>query len=84
MGRAAPSLPDLAPDQIGVIHGNKKHVTGFIDVALLQSLVRRGVVSDLLANYGHVVVDDAITCPHSFEALPAKPRPATFWVSPRQ
>jgi len=61
---------DLAPDQIGVIHGVKKHVTGVIDVALLQSLVRRGVVSDLVANYGHVVVDE---CHHvsavSFEAL---------------
>jgi len=36
----------------------------------LQSLVRRGVVSDLVANYGHVVVDE---CHHvsavSFEAL---------------
>jgi superfamily II DNA or RNA helicase len=61
---------DLAPDQIGVIHGAKKHVTGVIDVALLQSLVRRGAVSDLVANYGHVVVDE---CHHvsavSFEAL---------------
>lgn len=61
---------DLAPDQIGVIHGARKHVTGTLDVALLQSLVRRGVVSDLLGNYGHVVVDE---CHHvsavGFEAL---------------
>jgi superfamily II DNA or RNA helicase len=61
---------DLAPDQIGVIHGAKKRVTGVVDIALLQSLVRRGVVSDLVANYGHVVVDE---CHHvsavGFEAI---------------
>ena len=54
----------------GSIHGGKKKPTGIIDVALMQSLVRRGVVSDLVADYGHVVVDE---CHHlsavGFEAI---------------
>ncbi|HVB82780.1 MAG TPA: DEAD/DEAH box helicase family protein [Candidatus Binataceae bacterium] len=61
---------DLTPDNIGVIHGGKKKPTGIIDVALMQSLVRKGVVSDLVADYGHVVVDE---CHHlsavGFEAI---------------
>jgi superfamily II DNA or RNA helicase len=61
---------DISPKEIGVIRGGKKRPTGTIDVALMQSLVRRRVVSDLVADYGHVVVDE---CHHlsavSFEAI---------------
>ena len=61
---------DIPPGGLGVIHGGKKKPTGIIDVALMQSLVRRGVVSDLVADYGHVVVDE---CHHlsavGFEAI---------------
>lgn len=61
---------DIPPTQIGVIHGGKKKPSGIIDIGLLQSLVRKGVVSDLVADYGHVVVDE---CHHlsavSFEAI---------------
>ena len=61
---------DVPPGTIGVIHGGKKKPTGAIDIALMQSLVRQGVVSDLVANYGHLVVDE---CHHlsavSFEAI---------------
>jgi superfamily II DNA or RNA helicase len=61
---------DVAPNQIGVIHGGKKKPTGIIDVALVQSLIQNGVVSDLVASYGHVVVDE---CHHvsavGFEAI---------------
>src|SRR6202042_3319380 len=61
---------DIPPNEIGVIHGGKKKPTGIIDIALMQSLVRQGVVSDLVANYGHVVVDE---CHHlsavGFEAI---------------
>ena len=61
---------DIPPNEIGVIHGGKKKPTGIIDIALMQSLVRRGVVSDLVADYGHVVVDE---CHHlsavGFEAI---------------
>jgi superfamily II DNA or RNA helicase len=61
---------DIDPDGIGVIRGGKKRPTGVIDVALIQSLVRKGEVSDLIENYGHLVVDE---CHHlsavSFEAI---------------
>jgi len=61
---------DVPADRIGVIHGGKKKPTGFIDIALMQSLVRKDVVADLVANYGHVIVDE---CHHvsavGFEAI---------------
>jgi superfamily II DNA or RNA helicase len=61
---------DIAPNKLGVIHGGKKKPSGNIDIALMQSLVRKGVVSDLVADYGHVVVDE---CHHlsavGFEAI---------------
>jgi hypothetical protein len=49
---------DIAANKLGVIHGGKKKPTGNIDVALMQSLIRKDVVSDLIADYGHVVVDE--------------------------
>ena len=61
---------DAPAGAIGVVHGGKKKPTGIIDIALMQSLVRQGEVSDLVANYGHLVVDE---CHHlsavSFEAI---------------
>ena len=61
---------DIAANKIGVIHGGKKKPIGNIDVALMQSLIRKDVVSDLIADYGHVVVDE---CHHlsavGFEAI---------------
>jgi superfamily II DNA or RNA helicase len=64
------SFLDIPPGGLGIVHGGKKKPTGVIDVALMQSVVRRGVVSDLVADYGHVVVDE---CHHlsavGFEAI---------------
>jgi superfamily II DNA or RNA helicase len=61
---------DISPSGIGVIHGGKRKPSGIVDIALLQSLVREGVVSDLVAGYGHVIYDE---CHHlsavSFEAI---------------
>jgi hypothetical protein len=61
---------DIPPNKLGVIHGGKKKPTGDIDVAPMQSLVRQGIVSDLVADYGHVVIDE---CHHlsvvGFEAI---------------
>jgi superfamily II DNA or RNA helicase len=61
---------DIDPARIGVIRGGRKRPTGVVDVATIQSLVRKGEVSDLVADYGHVVVDE---CHHlsavSFEAV---------------
>jgi len=49
---------DIAPNKIGIIHGGKKKPTSIIDVALMQSLVRRDLFADLIADYGHVVIDE--------------------------
>ncbi len=48
----------LPPKAIGVIGGGKRTPTGRVDVAMIQSLVRDGVVDDVVASYGHVVVDE--------------------------
>jgi superfamily II DNA or RNA helicase len=61
---------DIGSDQIGVIRGGRKRPQGVIDVATIQSLVRKGEVADVVADYGHLVVDE---CHHlsavSFEAV---------------
>ncbi len=55
---------------IGRIGGGRKKLTGQMDVAVIQSLVRNGVVDDLVGDYGHVIVDE---CHHlsaqSFELV---------------
>ena len=60
----------LPPKSIGRIGGGKKKPTGTLDVALMQSLVRDGVVDDCVGVYGHLVVDE---CHHlsapSFEQI---------------
>ena len=61
---------DVPAGQIGMIYGGKRKPTGIIDVALIQSLVKKDVVDDVVANYGQLVVDE---CHHlsavSFEAV---------------
>jgi len=44
--------------EIGQIGGGKRKVSGTIDVAVIQSLNKQGVVDDLVANYGYVIVDE--------------------------
>jgi superfamily II DNA or RNA helicase len=55
---------------IGTIGGGKRKPTKQIDIALIQSLVRNGEVSDLVGEYGHLIVDE---CHHlsaaSFELV---------------
>ena len=55
---------------IGTIGGGKRKPSGRIDIALIQSLVRKGEVSDLVGDYGHLIVDE---CHHlsavSFELV---------------
>ena len=60
----------LKPREIGRIGGGLRKVTGRIDVAMLQSLVSKGGVADLVAGYGHVVVDECHHVPAvSFERI---------------
>lgn len=44
--------------QIGTIGAGNRKPTGVVDVALIQSLVRKGEVDDIVADYGHLVVDE--------------------------
>ena len=53
---------DVDPRTIGRIGDGKRRATGVIDVATFQSLVRGDTVADLVAGYGHVVVDE---CHHA-------------------
>ena len=60
----------LQASEIGRWGAGKKKLTGKIDVALIQSLVRKGVVSDLVADYGQVIVDECHhLSAHSFELV---------------
>jgi superfamily II DNA or RNA helicase len=72
------SFLNIDPKHIGIVGGGRRKPTGVIDVALIQSLVRNGEASDLVANYGHLVVDE---CHHlsatSFE-LAARRSKARF------
>ncbi len=69
----------LPARQIGRLGGGRKKLTGALDVALVQSLVRKGEVNDCVANYGHVVVDE---CHHlsarSFELVARRAKAKFF------
>ncbi len=61
---------DVPPKSIGRIGGGRRSPTGIVDVALIQSLVRKGVVDDCVASYGHLVVDECHhLSAHSFEQV---------------
>ena len=64
------SFLDLPASAIGRIGGGKRKPGGVVDVGVIQSLVRKGEVDDIVAGYGHLVVDE---CHHlsavSFEAV---------------
>ena len=47
---------------IGRIGGGRTRPTGLLDVAVIQSLVRKGIVDDCVAEYGHLIVDECLTC----------------------
>ena len=66
---------DLPKNEIGQIGGGKGHSSGVIDVAVLQSLVRKGVVKDLVSEYSQVIVDECHHIPaFSFEQVLKKAR----------
>jgi hypothetical protein len=66
---------DLHAKSIGYIGGGRRKPTGVVDVALIQSLVRKGVVDDCLAEYGHLIVDECHhLSAHSFEQVARRAR----------
>ena len=64
------SFLDLEKKEVGQIGGGKHKVTGLVDVAMIQSLVDKGTVDDLVEKYGQIIVDE---CHHisaaSFEQV---------------
>jgi len=61
---------DIPRNSIGRIGGGKREPYGMIDVGMIQTINRKGIVDDSIANYGHIVVDE---CHHisarSFEIV---------------
>jgi len=49
---------EIPSKSIGRIGGGRKKPTGLLDVATIQSLVRKGVVDDRVGEYGHLIVDE--------------------------
>ena len=64
------SFLSVSAKAIGRLGGGRKKLTGVLDVALMQSLVRKEAVDDRIAGYGNVIVDE---CHHisarSFELV---------------
>jgi len=64
---------DLPPKSIGTIGSGKSKATGVVDVAMMQSLVRKDEVADLVATYGQIIVDECHHLPaFSFERVLAE------------
>jgi superfamily II DNA or RNA helicase len=67
------SFLDISPKLIGQIGGGKNKTTGIIDIGVIQSLNHKGVVKELVEEYGQIIVDE---CHHvsafSFEQVMKK------------
>ena len=60
---------------IGRIGGGRNTPTALLDVAVIQSLVKKGVVDDRVAGYGHLIVDECHhLSAHSFEQVARQAR----------
>jgi superfamily II DNA or RNA helicase/very-short-patch-repair endonuclease len=56
--------------EIGKIGGGRRKQNGLLDVAVIQSLVHKGVVDDCIGEYGQVIVDECHhLSAHSFEQV---------------
>lgn len=69
------SLLGIDLREIGMIGGGRDKQTGFIDVAMFQSLIQKSAVKDIVSHYGHIIVDE---CHHvsafTFEQVLRKAR----------
>jgi superfamily II DNA or RNA helicase len=68
---------DLEADEIGTIGGGRGEPKGKVDVAMVQSLARHKTLDQLLAGYGHIVVDEchhvpAVMTERVLQAAPAR------------
>jgi superfamily II DNA or RNA helicase len=61
---------DLREGDLAMAGPQGRNASGVIDIALFQGLFRNGVVNDLVADYGHVIVDECHhTSAFSFEQV---------------
>jgi superfamily II DNA or RNA helicase/very-short-patch-repair endonuclease len=61
------NVPAKSIGQIGV---GRKNLTGTLDIALIQSLARKGTVNDCVGGYGQMIIDECHHIPaHSFELV---------------
>ena len=60
----------LSKGAVGQIGGGKKKPSHIVDIATVQSLIRKGTVADVVAEYGQIIIDE---CHHisafSFESV---------------
>ena len=64
---------DLPTKTIGTIGSGKSKATGILDVAMMQSLVSKDEVVDLVTNYGQIIIDECHHLPaFSFERILAE------------
>ncbi len=64
------SFLEVPKNAIGRIGGGKRKPTGLIDVAVIQSLVRKGIVDEIVSEYGHLIADECHHLPaFSFEQV---------------
>lgn len=63
----------LKPEALGSIGSGKHQPSKYIDVAIIQSLYRKGIVDDIVGEYGHLIVDECHHIPaSSFEQVARK------------
>lgn len=61
---------DLQTKNIGKIGGGKTNPSKIVDVGLIQSLSRKGIVNDIVTEYGQVIIDECHHVPaFSFESI---------------
>jgi len=61
---------NLSADQVGIIGSGKYKPGGIVDVAIIQSLIKSNNVDNIVAKYGHVIVDECHHLPAvSFEQV---------------
>jgi len=61
---------NLPSKNIGQIGAGKNKPTKIVDIGIIQSLNRKGEINDIIAEYGHVIIDECHHVPaFSFESL---------------
>jgi len=63
----------IPQEQIGIIGGGKRNPTNIVDIGIMQSLHHNKIVDDIVAEYGHIIIDECHhLAPFTFEQLMKK------------